>query len=197
MIDLRMKEANHLRRIRLWLGVFIAGLMLSGLTAFPLVTELRWLDGALHANWIEQLAQSIGLLLWIGRVNEALAETGARYPFLAYGTDWLAFAHLVIAVAFIGPFIDPVRNKWVITFGLIACAGVIPLALIAGEVRGIPLAWRLIDCSFGIVGSVPLLICRRAIVAMERAEERREDADAITRSQLSRREQQSAQGYHP
>jgi hypothetical protein len=197
MIDLRMKEANHLRRIRLWLGVFIAGLMLSGLTAFPLVTELRWLDGALHANWIEQLAQSIGLLLWIGRVNEALAETGARYPFLAYGTDWLAFAHLVIAVAFIGPFIDPVRNKWVITFGLIACAGVIPLALIAGEVRGIPLAWRLIDCSFGIVGSVPLLICRRAIVAMERGEEMRGDAEAIPKVRLSRREQQSAQGYHP
>jgi len=49
-----------------------------------------------------------------------------------------------------------VRNKWVITFGLIACAGVIPLALIAGQVRGIPFAWRLIDCSFGVVGGIPL-----------------------------------------
>jgi hypothetical protein len=33
----------------------------------------------------------------------------------------IAFAHLAIAIAFIGPYIDPVRNKWVITFGLIAC----------------------------------------------------------------------------
>ena len=55
-----------------------------------------------------------------------------------------------------------------ITFGLIACAGVIPLALIAGPVRGIPVYWRLIDCSFGIVGCVPLLICRRAVIAIER-----------------------------
>jgi hypothetical protein len=103
-------------------------------------------------------------------VNEGLTATNGRYPFLAYGTDWLAFAHLIIAVAFIGPYIDPVRNKWVITFGLIACAGVLPLAFIAGAIRGIPLPWRLIDCSFGVVGSVPLLICRRAIAALERAE---------------------------
>jgi hypothetical protein len=40
---------------------------------------------------------------------------------------------------FIGPYLDPVRNKWVVTFGLIACAGVIPLALIADHIRGIPL----------------------------------------------------------
>jgi hypothetical protein len=73
----------------------------------------------------------------------------------------------VIAVAFIGPFIDPVRNKWVITFGLIACAGVMPLALIAGPMRGIPFGWRLIDCGFGIAGCIPLLICRRSIVAIE------------------------------
>jgi hypothetical protein len=38
-------------------------------------------------------------------------------PFLAYGTDWLAFAHLAIAVVFIGPWINPVRSQWVITFG--------------------------------------------------------------------------------
>lgn len=77
---------------------------------------------------------------WVERVNEGITATNARYPFLAYGRDWLAFAHLVIAMAFIGPYLDPVRNKWVITFGLIACGGVIPLALIAGPIRGIPLA---------------------------------------------------------
>ncbi len=106
---------------------------------------------------------------WIERVYTALTATNASYPFLAYGTDWLAFAHLVIAAAFIGPYVDPVRNKWVITFGLMACAGVIPLALIAGSVRGIPLPWRLIDCSFGIFGSVPLLICDRSIRTLEGA----------------------------
>src|SRR6266536_3943495 len=162
-----MLKTNHLRRIRRWLAVFIAGLTLSGITAFPLQSELYWLVSLLRAESLQPLAKSIGLLPWIERVDIALTTTNAHYPFLAYGTDWLAFAHLVIAVAFIGPYIDPVRNKWVVTFGLVACAGVIPLALIAGSMRGIPLPWRLIDCSFGILGSVPLLICKRSILALE------------------------------
>jgi hypothetical protein len=168
MIEKQMQPTNLLRHIRIWLGIFIAGLVLSGLTAFPLQTEVRWLAALLHESWIEPVAQSTGLLAWVERVQVALATTGSRFLFLAYGTDWLAFAHLAIAVAFIGPYLDPVRNKWVVTFGLIACAGVIPLALIAGQVRGIPFAWRLVDCSFGIIGSVPLLISRRLIAAMER-----------------------------
>ncbi|MGI4828667.1 MAG: hypothetical protein ACRYFU_10835 [Janthinobacterium lividum] len=108
------------------------------------------------------------LSTWIERVFQALQDTNARYPFLAYGTDWLAFAHLVIAVVFIGPYLDPVRNKWVVTFGLIACAAVVPLALIAGAVRGIPLPWRFVDCSFGVIGCIPLLRCRQGIDAMEK-----------------------------
>src|ERR1700721_8561 len=163
-----MTQSNHLRRIRFWLAVFIIGLVLSGITAFSLETELSLIVSILHAGWLRPISEFTGLLPWIERVYSGLHTTNANYPFLAYGTDWLAFAHLVIAVAFIGPYVDPVRNKWVITFGLIACAGVLPLPLIAGPLRGIPLGWRLIDCSFGIVGSIPLLICRRAILAIER-----------------------------
>jgi hypothetical protein len=162
-----MAQTDHLRRIRFWLAVFIAGLVLSGITAFPLQSELGWLIRLLHAGALRPVAQSAGLLPWIERVGDGLRDTNARYPFLAYGTDWLAFAHLAIAVAFVGPCIDPVRNKWVITFGLIACAGVIPLALIAGHIRDIPVGWRLVDCGFGVFGAVPLLICRRSIRALE------------------------------
>ena len=93
----------------------------------------------------------------------ALATTDAQYPFLAYGTDWLAFAHLVIAVAFVGAWRDPLRNVWVLDFGLIACAMVIPLALICGPLRGIPWFWRLLDCSFGVLGSIPLFMARRLV----------------------------------
>ena len=88
--------------------------------------------------------------------------------FLAYGTDWLAFAHLVIAVAFVGPLRDPERNAWVVTFGLIACAAVVPLALIAGAVRGIPPYWRVIDCAFGVAGAALLWPCHLAIRELER-----------------------------
>jgi hypothetical protein len=88
---------------------------------------------------------------------------------MAYGTDWLAFAHFVIAIAFIGPWRDPVKNVWVIEFGMIACVLVIPFALVMGQIRGIPLGWRLIDCSFGVVGFVPLWFVRRRIHALERS----------------------------
>ena len=158
---------DALRAIRFWLLIVIAGLVVSGVTAFPLETELHWLLLVLRSTLLRPLAEHIHLLPWIDRVYGGLSITNKHFPFLAYGTDWLAFAHLIIAVAFIGPYRDPVRNEWVITFGLIACAGVIPLALIAGHIREIPIAWRLLDCGFGIFGAIPLLLCKQQIRALE------------------------------
>ncbi|MEK6397931.1 MAG: hypothetical protein V4734_07585 [Terriglobus sp.] len=160
-------DVTLLKRIRVWLTVFIVGLVLSGVTAFPLETELRWFVGVLHAPLLQGISETTHLLPWVERVYAGVQATNASYPWLAYGTDWLAFGHLVIAVAFIGPWIDPVRNKWFVTFGLIACAGVIPLAMIAGGVRGIPFGWRLIDCSFGVFGCIPLLLVQRDIRRLE------------------------------
>jgi hypothetical protein len=71
-------------------------------------------------------------------VHDGLAETDRKYPFLASGPDWLAFRHLVIAIAFIGLLLDPVRNCWVTLLGVIACVGVLPLALIAGTCAVFP-----------------------------------------------------------
>ncbi|MFI6103969.1 hypothetical protein [Streptomyces sp. NPDC051310] len=152
-----------LRRIRAWLAVFIVCLVLSGLTAFPLVTEVRLADGALN-GWASPVADALpGLHEWIGRVRTGLDAADRDHPFVLYGTDWLAFAHLVIAVAFYGPYRDPVRNIWVVEFGMIACAGIIPLALICGPLRGIPFWWTVIDLSFGVFGVIPLLIVHRMI----------------------------------
>jgi len=135
----------------------MVGLVLSGITAFPLVHETHWL-----AEFVtEHSSLSPEMVAWIQRVHTALADESVRYPFLAYGTDWLAFAHLMLAVAFAGPLLDPVKNKWVLQFGIIACAAVPLLALTAGPIRGIPLAWRLIDCSFGVFGAIPLVVALR------------------------------------
>jgi hypothetical protein len=163
-----MTQSDHLRRIRLCLAFFIAGLIISGITAFPLQTELSWIVSIFERDPMREMAEFTRILPWMRCVSEALSVTNANYPFLAYGTDWLAFAHLVIAVAFVGPYVDPVRNKWVVTFGLIACAGVLPLALIAGHIRGIPLPWRFVDCSFGVFGAIPLLLCWRSILVLEK-----------------------------
>jgi hypothetical protein len=147
-----------MRAIRAWLLVFVVGLVLSGATAFPLVAEVRLLSEVLHAVPVPD-----ALVTWIDRVREGLVVTDTKYPFVAYGTDWLAFAHLVIAVAFWGPWRDPVRNIWVIEWGMICCAGIIPLALIAGPIRQIPFWWTVIDMSFGVVGIIPLIVVRRLI----------------------------------
>jgi len=137
---------------------FIAALVVSGLTAFPLVTEMRIVSSFLGIDGNLPPTAYSGLRYWIATVNEGLIHTSRHYPFILYGTDWLAFAHIVIAVAFIGLYRDPVRNKWLIYFGMIACAGILPLAMICGSIRQIPFYWRLIDSSFGIFGFIPLYL---------------------------------------
>ncbi|MBF4634994.1 hypothetical protein ITJ38_11325 [Agreia pratensis] len=157
-----------LTRVRIWLVLFIVCLIASGVTAFPLETELRLASSVLHADWSPAPQLLPDLVTWVDRVRDALIDTNNRYPFIAYASDWLAFAHLVIAVAFWGPLRDPVRNIWVVQFGMIACVGIIPLALIAGSIRGIPLGWQLIDMSFGVIGIIPLIIVYRLIRRLER-----------------------------
>jgi hypothetical protein len=165
-------SATLARRIRLLLWTFIIGLVLSGATALPLEAELSVLTRLVGSSRWEGLAPA-SLVWWLNTVRNALVETNAAYPFIAYGTDWLAFGHFMIAIAFLGPLRDPVRNAWVVDFGIIACALVVPFALIMGSVRGIPLYWRLIDCSFGVVGAIPLWLCRRDICRLEKLQETR------------------------
>ena len=90
---------------------------------------------------------------------QAVSYTNTHYPYLSYGTDWLAFAHLMLAVLFAGAVKDPVRNKWVVEFGIIAAVCIFLLAFIAGGIRQIPIFWQLIDCSFGVVTLMLLLPC--------------------------------------
>jgi len=146
------EETKTIRIIRIWVMIFIVFLVLSGITAFPLETELGWLVNQFNNK-------ESTMYHWLYNTYYAIKTTNRVFPQLSYGSDWLAFAHIVIAVAFIGPLKDPVRNIWVIQFGRIACIMIFPLALIAGPVRHIPFFWQLIDCSFGAIGLIPLTIC--------------------------------------
>ena len=138
---------------------FMTILFLSGVTAIPVERELAFLSRCFSADTM------IGA--WIEKIYTGVANTNKDYPFIAYGFDWLAFAHFVLVILFIGPLEDPVRNKWVIEFGMIACLLIIPFALIAGHFRGIPFWWRMIDCSFGLLGIIPLNICLQKIKQLE------------------------------
>lgn len=159
------RTVQTITAIRVWIVIFIVCLVIAGATAFPLVWELQVASTTLHHLGVQHWFPSF--VTWIDRVHRGLDATNAKYPFILYGTDWLAFAHLMIAVAFVGPLRDPVRNKWVVQFGLIACVCVIPLAAIAGPIRGIPWGWTLIDMSFGVIGLIPLLIVLRLIRRLE------------------------------
>ena len=153
--------ATLLRRIRVLAGLFIVGLALSGATAIPLQWEVEMSARILGVADRSGEPASGGFTKWILKVREALHETNAKYPFLAYGTDWLAFGHFMIAIAFVGALRDPVRNIWLFQFGMIACVLVAPYAWVFGGLRGIPIYWRWIDCSFGVFGFIPLWLCRR------------------------------------
>lgn len=148
------------KKIKVTLITFIVMLVLSGITAFPLAQELRFLLSV--QDYFPPLVGK-----WLQTVAFAIFDTNTKYPFMSYGTDWLAFAHIVIAVAFIGPLRDPVRNIWVIQFGMIACVMIFPLAFICGAVRQIPFYWQLIDCSFGVLGFIPLYCCYHWIKQLE------------------------------
>ena len=157
-----LEKAKLTRSIRSLLLIFMSGMLTSGITAFPIETEL-WLA---HA-WTSTTDLSNPLIAWIDLAYRGVRQTNEEFPFIAYGTDWLAFAHIILAVAFIGPFRQPVKNIWVVEFGIIACAAVFPLALIAGHIRGIPVFWRLFDCMFGIIGGSLLIPCYQNIKRLE------------------------------
>ena len=83
--------------MRIWLALFIAGLVLSGVTAFPLKRELSMILGIL-GDFRSTTRIQTGYLAShgtrrIGRNRSALSVFGLR-------TDWLAFGHLAIAAAF-------------------------------------------------------------------------------------------------
>lgn len=153
---------NELQITRNWIRFFIFSLFISGVTAMPVERELSFI--------ISYFPFEGSIKGYLEEVLIGIQKTSARYPFMFYGYDWLAFAHFVLAILFIGPLKEPVKNKWVIQFGVIACILIIPFAIIMGGVRGMPFWWRLVDCSFGAIGLVPLIICLRNIKKLEREE---------------------------
>jgi hypothetical protein len=150
----------------MWIWFFILSTLFFGITAFPLEAELKMLSEFLSAYPGK-------LSAWVEKVYLALKDTNEKYPFLAYGTDWLAFAHIIIAVLFIGPLKDPVRNSWIIDWGIISCILALPIAFIGGPIRQVPFFHQMIDVTISLVGLFPLLIVRSSIRRLKEARSQR------------------------
>lgn len=162
-------NGRSLRLIRRWLTVFIVILILSGLSVFPIVTASDWLTSLFPPG------DAMGN--WFDRLNQGIRVVDDKYPFIFYGYDWMAFAHFLFAILYVGAWRDPVKNQWLIEFGMIACILIIPSAFIGGHFRGIPLWWQLIDCSFGILGLIVLSICNGQVYQLIRAQRENEPVE--------------------
>lgn len=152
-----MKTATSIKNIRRVVIVFIILLALSGITAFPLITEVDFMLA--HINSFPLFFHD-----WIRTIYHSVHQTPS---IVLYGTDWLAFAHIIIGLFFVGVYQNPVRNKFIVNVGIVACIAVFPLAFICGPIRDIPLYHQIIDCCFGLFGVIPLLYIKYQIKQLE------------------------------
>lgn len=155
-------------RVRFCTVFLIVGLVISGATALPIATATRAGVSLLGADLSAGGRLPEFVASWLRTLHAGIDTTSQQAPFMFYGTDWLAFGHFMIALAFVGALRDPVRNRWLYQFGMMACALVPLWALVFGHLRGIPTWWRAIDASFGVVAFVPSWLCHRWVRALER-----------------------------
>lgn len=139
-----------MNKIKTYTLLLQAGLLVSGLTAFFIPDGVKLVANSSIVAIYPPLQQ------WLSFVEQGVMQTHHSYPFLWYGTDWMAFAHILFTILFYGLYKDPVRNLWLIRFGFIASLLIFPLAMIMGEIRHIPVIWRLADCMFGVIASLLL-----------------------------------------
>lgn len=158
----KVRDQRTRNEIKLWLLFYIVAILFSGITAFYIHSGSQAIAAYIEAHpFVSGLAPDT--TAWFIQVTAGIDFMDQHHSFIFYGTDWLAYAHIMIAILFIGPIIDPVKNIWVIHFGMICCVMIIPTALIFGSIRSIPFTWQLIDCSFGVFGLIPLLIIQKKI----------------------------------
>jgi len=164
-----MKTPRALTHTRIWLILFSTTLIASGLTAIFAREGLRFLSPLFsQVSFLQSFWPSMSD--WLTLVFHAIEEVYDKYPFLAYGYDWLAFGHFIISIPFLMAIRDPIRHSWVITYGIFACLAVLPFAILFGAIRGIPLFWRGVDTLFGLGGLIVLLIIRNQLKAFEHSQ---------------------------
>lgn len=157
---------KDMRRAKWMLGIVAVGLFLSGVTIWPALPELK---AGVDILWGTEAATGV-LHQFVLSVIAALEKIQAGYPFMLYGYDWLAFAHIVLAILFAGAIRDPVRNKWIVQCGLIMCALIPVLAGVCIPLRGLPLRWFWIDSAFALCASIPLWLALRDIRRAEKTD---------------------------
>ena len=97
---------NQLKRAKWMLAIVAFGLFVSGVTVWPAIWELKT---AVHLVWGDSVPTGV-VHRFVVQAIDGLVSVKANYPFLLYAHDWLAFAHVMLAILFAGAIRDPVRN---------------------------------------------------------------------------------------
>jgi hypothetical protein len=158
-----MIKMKNLNRAKWMLAIVAFGLFVSGVTVWPAIPELK-----LVVNIVWGDAAPTGVLhQFVLEAIEGLEYMAANYPFMLYAHDWLAYAHIMLAVLFAGAIRDPIRNLWIVQCGLIMCVLIPVLAIIAIPIRALPPFWFWFDFAFAPGAGLPLWIVLRDIKQAE------------------------------
>ncbi|MCF7955562.1 MAG: hypothetical protein K9M75_07160 [Phycisphaerae bacterium] len=150
-------QKKTLKKIRRYLIIFFLGILFSLHTVLFVEVETAFLVKHLgHGTSMEQKLPFVSA--WIENLYTSVKETYTNYPVIAYCMDWLSYACVVFAIFMIGAIKDPVKNIWIIQTYMLACLLAAALPFIAGPFREIPIFWRCLDGSFGLIGFFVLLM---------------------------------------
>ncbi len=164
-----MNHDKTLKTIRFWLVLFFLGVLFGLHTVVFVEVETAFFvkylgNGTAFAEKLPFVSS------WIDNLYISVSNTYQTYPVMAYCMDWLSYACVVFAIFMIGAIRHPVRNVWIVQVYMIACLLAAVLPFIAGPFRGIPIFWRFIDGSFGVIGFLFLLRPYLLIKKLEAAE---------------------------
>jgi hypothetical protein len=82
--ELDLADIKLIAQMRSRILLIMIGLVISGLTAFPIGWELHFAN-----EWVASWKQSTAFSKWIKHVFQGVHNTNIKYPFIVYGTDWL------------------------------------------------------------------------------------------------------------
>lgn len=162
-LDIADGRNRDLTFARLMLGIVAAGLLASGITCYFLKWEVSTTLDIVWNRTPDRIPLMEGEYELFVKVEKGLVDIGRNFPEFFLGTDWLGFAHIVLAILFIGAIRDPVRNVWIVQFGMISAVMVVIAAFIFGHMRGLPPIHYFVDASFGFCAFIPLYLAYRRI----------------------------------
>lgn len=148
------------RRVQVLLLLFIVILVGGGLTMLFLKSELALLAAKAAAPG-SMLQTYPALAQTIVSAHQGVSDVYANYAGFAYCMDWLGLFHILLAIFFLKPLINPEGHDWIIHAGIIISVLITFMPFLSGSFRGIPLYWQLSDGSLGVVCLIDLWFCAK------------------------------------